>query len=266
MSPLLSVNASPTAEAAGAVGSVIASLPVSLGPGSNDADIRAISGRPGWTAAALTAIADGARGVLVVEPAAEDTTALAHATEAAVVPVVLDRRWASNAALDSAAAAALEVAGEAVLLDSVAVAAPHTDPELLLGEHLALIVRVAGDIPELRIVQRGPRGYTVAGRLPNGAPVSLQGILTHALPGGARLELITADGGVNVEVPDPDTARPATTTVATASGATMLPTIFESAHRTSWRRLAGAVDGSAPTTDLADFNRLASALVRLGRP
>ena len=67
MSPLLSVNASPTAEAAGAVGSVIASLPVSLGPGSNDADIRAISGRPGWTAAALTAIAGGARGVLVVE-------------------------------------------------------------------------------------------------------------------------------------------------------------------------------------------------------
>ncbi|WP_427016257.1 hypothetical protein ACQCSX_16020 [Pseudarthrobacter sp. P1] len=265
MSPLLSVNASPTAEATCAVGSILASLPVSLVPGGADADIRAISGRPGWTTEALTAIAGGARGLVVVEPAPEDTAALASAAETAGVSVVLDHRWASNAAVDNAAAAALEVAGEAALLDSVAVAPPHTDPELLLGEHLALLFRITGDVQELRIIARGPRSYTVAGRLPNGAPVSLQGILTRALPGGVRLDLLTADGGVKIAVPDPDTARPAEATVTTASGATTLPTIFESAHRTSWRRLAGAVEAAAPTPDLADFNRLASALIRLRR-
>ncbi|WP_026556754.1 hypothetical protein [Arthrobacter sp. 35W] len=265
MSPQLSAHASPAAEAAGAVGSVLASLPVSLGPGGADADIRAISGKPGWTAEALAAIAGGARGLVVVEPAAEDTAVLAAAAESAGVPVVLDHRWASNAAVDGAAAAVLELAGGAALLDSAAAAAPHTDPELLLGEHLALVFRIAGGVQDLHIISSGPRGYTAAGRLPNGAPVALQGILTRALPGGVRLDLLTADGGVRISVPDPDTARPAETTVTTPSGATTLPTIFESAHRTSWRRLTGAVAASAQTPDLPGFDHLSSTLVRFRR-
>lgn len=186
MSTIHTVAATPDAEARGAVASTIASLPLSFRPAlsGETAQVAAIAGKEGWTSAAIRAIEAGAAGVLVVEPVPEDAGALLDAAAKAGAAVVLDERWASNPALDAARTAVRTVVGRAAMLDTVAMSAPGSDPEQLLAGHLAAVVQVTGPLDALRILHRGAHGYTAAARLPNGAPATLQGVISSARPAG----------------------------------------------------------------------------------
>ena len=223
MSTQYRVTATPQAEEGGAVGLAVASLPASFGPAAaGDAapaqKVSAIDGTPGWTTVAIKAIDGGASGIVVVNPVPENTAALLDAVEAAGVAVVLDQRWASNPGLAGAEDAVRTVAGRAAMLDTVATAAAGTDPERLLTEHLAAVVRVTGQLDALRVLRRGPHGYTVSARLANGAPVALQGVLSNSRPAGVDFRLYTDDGGVSIAVPEPLAAWPAEVRVTGPTG------------------------------------------------
>jgi len=266
MSAHFTVWGPPEALAAGAVSQTMASLPATFGPAADNqpgvADVLVIAGGPGWTAEATRAIAAGARGMVVANPLPEATAELAAAADAAGTAVVLDLRWASNAALvgdagDPDARDAVRGAlGTASLLDSVASAAPGTNPQQLLGEHLAALLAVCGPLHGVRVLAGGSVGYTLGGRLANGAPFTAQGVLTAARPCGVDIRLYTADGGVAVHVPDPDAAWPAEVRVTGAHGELLLPTLYETAHRSVWRRLKEHLRAGTRPDDLAGFARL----------
>ena len=81
MTTQLSVYADPQAEAAGAVAAVVASLPLSFTPAPATPDVTAVAGHAGWTDRASAAIRNGARGVVVSSPVAEDVTELRELVE-----------------------------------------------------------------------------------------------------------------------------------------------------------------------------------------
>ncbi|MEV8149876.1 hypothetical protein AB0O52_17240 [Arthrobacter sp. NPDC080073] len=259
------VTSTPQAEESGAVALAVASLPASFGPvaAGETARISAINGDPGWTTEAIKAIDGGASGIVVVNPVPESTAALLHAAEVSGVAVVLDQRWASNPGLAGAEDAARTVAGRAAMLDSVATAAAGSDPDGLLTEHLAAVVRVTGGLDALRLLRRGTHGYTVSGRLANGAPVSLQGVLSNSRPAGVDFRLYTDDGGVSITVPEPHAAWPAEVRATGPQGEILLPTLYESAHRTTWRRLKEHLDAGTLPSDLAGFARLTESIAHL---
>ncbi|MEZ2390344.1 hypothetical protein AB6813_12500 [bacterium RCC_150] len=265
MSPHYTVAATPQAEANGAVGLAVASLPASFGPApaGEAASISAIDGTPGWTAEAIKAIDAGSIGILVVNPVPENTAALSDAAEKVRAAVVVDQRWASNAGLASGEEAVRSVLGRATMLDSVATAAPGTNPEGLLADHLAAVVRVTGQLDALRVLHRTAHGYTASARLPNGAPVALHGVLGASRPAGVDFRLYTDDGGVSIAVPEPAAAWPAEVRAVGPQGQILLPTIYESAHRTTWRRLKENLDAGTLPSDLAGFARLTESITHL---
>lgn len=262
--PLL-VQARPDAEVAGAVGAVVASLPVSFAPAGSQPDVVALAGTAGWTARATEAVRAGARGVVVVDPVTEDPAALAAAAAEAGTAVVLDQAWAGNPALaESAARSALAGAlADAVLLDSVAWGAPETDTKVLLTRHLAAVMACGVELSGLRVIQRSANGYTVIGSLPGGAPAALHGITTSAVAATATVSVLTSSGRADITLPDASAGWPAEVRSVTSAGATMFPTLYESAHRHSWRRLHAAIDSGVPETDLERFAALTALVGQL---
>jgi hypothetical protein len=139
------------------------------------------------------------------------------------------------------------------VLDSVAAAPVGTDSGELFADHFAAVVRVAGPLANLRVLTRGLHGYTATAVLANGAPVALQGVLSNARPAGVNITLLTDDGGVSVTLPEPLAAWPATVRVTGPQGELLLPTIYESAHRATWRRLKEHLDAGTSPSDLHSF-------------
>lgn len=263
MSRQYTVHATPEAREAGAIDLAVASLPATFGPATDAPDVQVIAGHSGWTASAEQAIKDGARGIIVVNPAPENTQALQAAAEAAGTTILLDQRWASNPAVAGAEDAVRAMAGRAAVLDSVATAPAGTDTGDLLADHLAAVVRLTGPLENLRLINRGTHGYTVSARLANGSPVALQGILSSARPAGVHVSLLTDDGGVSVALPEPLAAWPATVKVTGPQGELLLPTLYESAHRATWRRLKEHLDTGTTPSDLHRFAALTESLSTL---
>jgi len=250
----------------GAVGAAVAALPLSFRPAATgeNAQVAAIAGAAGWTSEAIRAVDAGARGVVVIAPHAEDTSALSRAAASVGAAVVLDHRWASNPGLVGAEDAVRSVAGRTAMLDTVATSAAGGDPEQLLAEHFAAVVRLTGPLESVHVLHRGPHGYTVSARLANAAPATLQGVLSDGRAAGVDFRLYTNDGGVSISVPEPSAAWPAEVRATAGQGEVLLPTLYETAHRGSWRRLKGHLDAGTLPADLAGFARLTAQLAQLG--
>lgn len=267
MTTPLRVQASLDAERTGTVRAVVASLPVSFAPAGGGLDVVALAGTAGWTASAAEAVRSGVRGVVVVDPVAEDPAALAAAAAEAGAAVVLDQAWAGNPVLAEPHAAVrnaiADALADAVLLDSVARGVPGTDPEVLLTRHLAAILACGVELEGLRVIQRNANGYTVIGSLPGGAPAALQGIATSSLPTTATISVLTSSGRADITLPDASAGWPAEVRSVTSAGAATFPTIYESAHRHSWRRLRAAIDSGAPEADLERFAALTALVGQL---
>lgn len=274
MTTQLSLYADRQADAAGAVAAVAASLPLSFGPAApagaiqdGSPGVTAVAGHAGWTQRATEAIRRGARGVVVSSPVPESTDLLATAAADAGASVVLDQRWAGNPAIAGSDVNARRIIADALadamLLDSVAAAPPGTEPLQLLTEQLSVILQCGIELRNIRVIQRSTNGYTVAAVLPNGAPAALQGILSSALPATANVSVLTSAGSADVVLPDPAAAWPAQVRTVTADGATTLPTIYESAHRTSWSRAHSHITSGNPACDLAQFTAVMSLLSQL---
>lgn len=247
----LTVFASPEADAAGRIGQAIAALPMSLHPGDAGADLVGIAGDAGWTAAAVSAIEAGARGVLVVDPVAEDVSALRE--RAGDVPVVIDGAWNHNPAVLDSAEPFAAVNDPESLIEARVEAPVGADLERVLLSQLALVRTAVGPVVELTFDRRNAHGYDARGTLEGGARVALAAILTNGLEPSAALRVIKPQNAVRLTVPDAATARPGHVVVSSDQGATLLVTKWESAHRVAWRTLHQLVASGAAGDELAGF-------------
>ncbi len=253
MTTQLTVTASPAAQESGDVAQVVAALPVSLHPASDRADLVGISGEDGWPEAAADAIASGARGVLVVDPVAADVDALIERAAAAGVPVVLDSPWAGNPAVEGAAAAFAAQHDPDSFAETRVDAPVASDLELVLLNQLSLVRAAIGPVTRIRFAHRNARGYDALADLANGVTAGLSAVLSDSLPHAASLRVLRSETAVELAIPAPVTAAPAHVTVSGPDGATLLPTLWETAHRAAWRRLHRLVQAGETAEDLAGF-------------
>ena len=107
--------------------------------------------------------------------------------------------------------------------------------------------------------------YRGAGDLSVGMGV----VRSTAVPPQASVRLLTNDGGVELSLPDPSTARPAEVMITDGEGLRLLPTVWESAHRAVWRRLQALLTSGEPRWTCASWRRdqlaVAAAVQHLDR-
>lgn len=241
----------------GDIPAVLASLPESLRPfgdGPEPADLVAVAGGPGWTARSVEALADGVRGVLVIDPVSEDVTRLRDDARRYSVPVVVARPYAGNPAI---AVVAPYFAGAEwpELLEARLVVPVGADLAHALLDQLALVTAAAGALERVRTLVWTGHGYVLHGDRAGGRRAVLTAVATSAVPPSAALRQLGAAGAVRLEVPAPLSARPALATVTRPDGRTLLPTLWETSHRAAWRRLRDLVAAVEQATDLSDLDR-----------
>jgi hypothetical protein len=253
MTTQLTVQFDLDAAAAGDLTQVIASLPVVLQQTQTGADLVGIAGGPSWPAAAEEAIEAGARGVLVINPVAADTSSLRARMKANAVPVVLDSTWAHNPAATASAGPFSDIDDENSLVEARVTVAVGADLDRVLLGQLALIRATVAPVTGLVFARRSRFGYDAMATLASGARASLTAIATDSTPSAATLRILRPETAVELNIPAPVTSIPGHVVVSNPAGATLLTTQWETAHRAAWRRLSELVTSGGTASDLADF-------------
>ena len=259
MTPL-TVSADRATMAAGDIGPVLASLPLSLvggqpGPGH----LIAVDGAPGWPDRAADALLQSARGLMIVQPT---PVAPQDVPEASFVPVVVDYRYASNPAMGHGAQAFTGWPASALVEVAAVVHQPRELAGVLLDQ-LATLRRLGLPVSRLDRLDWDPAGYYLAGTSAAGVPVLLSSHVTTGSAPALRVRGLRSDLVVELDLPDPGTARPAQLVRTTSAGATTSPTLWESSHRASWRRLHAAARDLRMTNDLVELRADLSTAVEV---
>lgn len=207
---------------------VLESLPLSFARAGNRAaaEVVVVDGRSRRWSHELASLAEGQVAVLV-DPWVDGATPDGR-------PFVLDTPWGSNAAC----AAASDAFGAASWqrLECRAVVAAGADLDRALLRLVCLLRSVDVALDQLRVLAVNAGGLTAVARSGEHL-VDLDLTCTDGVRSHALLRALTDDGDVTVVIPEPATAQPAELTLTDAAGSRLLPTTWESAHRTTWRRL-----------------------------
>lgn len=235
----------------GGLAAAVAELPLQAQLASTAAEaVVVVAGAKGWPATAARALADGARAVIVVEPATEDTDALQALDERAKgAPIILDRmrlRWdvASDAAGSAPAplTTARCAAASPVLADAIA-------------DTVGWLRVLTGGTLRLRSATATSRGALALFDTAFGAPATLT---ATALAGAGELRTdrgrisASAFGTERTEI-ELAAGRSARVIHDEGQGARVLPPRWETRGRLALRRAIAAVRTGERTTDLADF-------------
>jgi hypothetical protein len=256
MTPQMAVAASPEADAAGDVAQVIASLPVSLHPASRAPDLVAIDGgTAGWPDEAERQIGTGVRGIMVINPVAADVTALKEKSSAAAVPVVIDSTWTYNPAVATGKGHFAAHNDTDSLLEARVNLPAGTDLDQALLAQLGLIRETTGQVTSLMFARKDRHGYDALATLASGGRASLTAIFSDSVPPSAVLRIIKPRTAVELTLPGPATAAPGKVVVSGPKGATLLTTLYETAHRAAWRNLYRLAQSGETAGDLAGFAR-----------
>lgn len=227
--------------AAGAA--ILASLPISFASAERSvADIVVVDGHlPSWPEE-VSAAAD--RQVMVVDPCPVRSAASPG-------PFLLDTPWGSNPVCAAAAEAFRAAAWQRLKCRSVIGSGSDLRHELL---RLVCLSRAVGTVVgSLRVLAMAEGGLAAVGRAGDRA-VDFGVTSTDALASTASVRALTTDGEVHVRIPAPATAAPAELVVTDTDGARLYPTLWESGHRATWRRIlldAREDDSGAFAADLA---------------
>ncbi len=259
----------------GPVREVLASLPLSYAPAAEITDsVVVVDGRCGWVEATAEAVRHGAAAVVLSRPRPADLTGptglgepgeLGELARSRRTAVVVDRGWASNPAVAAAAELIEPYLGPARRLESRVLLPVGSDLDQALLDQLALVRGLVGGVTDLRISGWSAHGYfataTAAGTTAD-TTASLTSVLTGATAATAQTRLLVADGGVDLVIPDGDTARPAQVVHTTPAGATLLPTRYETPQRATWRRLRALLREGTIPSDLDDLEADITTLSR----
>lgn len=230
---------------------VVASLPISLAPaGTTTPQLSAVAGTPGWTGRAAEAVLAGALGAVVDAPEEAPTDQMAGDVASRVV---LAWEFASNPGVLAAAGAAAPLRRHAFLAEATLTVRSANEFKGALLDLLTTSSRVFGEFTSLVTLHKDATGWHLAGKLAGGAPLVLTLLVTTADPASLRLRLLTGDGGLAVVVPSSNTAAPAEVRIVGPDGERLLPTLWETSRRASWRRVVAIAAGDAVSDDLAEF-------------
>lgn len=260
-SPVTVASDASTARIAAAV---LSSLPVSYAPADDQKPpgLAVITGAGDWPTTVDHALRAGTAAIIVVHPQPASLDLLRQAPGM----VILDSIWAGNPAVAEAARHFTAAASDAQLIECRVIIGADRPMAACLMDAAALIRALIGPIERICLVQQDESGFVASGSVA-GLSISLSVIHSQALAPHAYVRLLTQDGGVEIAVPHPNTARPAELVVTGPDGARTLPTIWESGHRSAWRRTRSALDTGTSPSDLADFAEdqsvLAGALAAL---
>ena len=252
MTAWLPVFAADDGSAGSVTAGVLASLPLSY----HDSDaapggVAVVGGSGGWPRRVAAALRAGAGGVIVTAPEPAGLGPL-RTPDVAGGLIVVDSAWSSNPVVVPAGTAFRSAATTGSRLECrVRVGVGRSLPAVLLNQ-LSLIRALLAPAEELRILHRSAHGF--AGEaLAGGVAVDLSATCTGAVPQRADARLLTADGGVHVAIPDGATAEPALLTMTGPQGTLLAPTIYESAHRATWRRMHHLLTTGGRATDIDDL-------------
>lgn len=234
-----------------ALAEIVASLPLSLAPAVDAPQLAWFAGSSMWSARAKAAVDGGALAVVVSSPSAEGAGD-------GDPRVVLDWPFASNPGVLAAAEAAAPLRERAALAQASLAVDIGADFKTTLLDVITAASRVFGEFAQLETLHQDSAGWHLASRLAGGALLSLSIVVTNAIPTALRLRLLTDDGGLTVLVPSPDTAAPAEVRITGPDGEHLLPTLWETSRRASWRRAVAIANGDAARTgancdDLAEL-------------
>jgi len=258
------VTVAPTTDARARliIAQVVASLPVSLRSAAARSGLAAVTG-DSWSRSGARAVEDGASGVMILAPGLALDTAALDEIRRAGVPVVVDTTWSYNPAVGSAAPHLMQLADEDASVETRVEAPAGSNLDEVALAQLGLVRSALGDIAEFRIERWNVHGYEAVGRLASGSDVAFSAILTNARRPHASIRLLTRRAAVRVELPDTGTATCGSVIVSDETGAVLLPTSFETAHRAAWRELHGRVVSGSTSSDfeelLEDIKMLTSA-------
>lgn len=258
----LTVSASGSARARGAVDSVIASLPVSLAPAGADdnAALLGIDGTGDWPAVAAAGVRDGAAGLVVVRPRPADARPLLLAAHERGTAVVVDTQWSTNPIVPLAAEEFRRSAQTHGQLESRVVVSTAEPSQVILLEQLLLLRALLGPVENLALQLSTSHGYS-ATALVGGITVDLLAVRSDARSPTASVRHLTRAGAVELRLPEADTARPAHLHVTTPTGAVTHPTVYESAHRSSWRRLHALVAFGQSSDELEQWQAVSRVVM-----
>lgn len=218
---------------------------VVVGGGSDEGAGGGVDGAAGWIAGVRDAVAGGARGIIVAEPAdapADDVRALAASL---AVPVVVERDFLrADVAADAVGArAGGSVEPGAPALVVVDGGAPAAAPGVLARDAVGWARTLAGGALSLVAEGDGPALLqTDAGRC---AAVT---VVATDRPGAGWLRASAlGDPLVDVEIE----GAAAFVTRSAASGRLVLPTRYESPARVALRRILDALDSERAPDDLS---------------
>ena len=229
---------------------VLSSLPLSYAATDDPVPggVVVVDGSGDWPAATLTALRAGAAGVIVVHPGVAELAELRAALNGNTA-VVIDSPWASSPVVDAAAQALRSAVADGSRLECRIVVAVGADLDRVLLDQLSLVRALIGPITDLEILHRSERGFVGEARTALAA-VSVGVICSNAGPEHAAVRLLTHDGSVEVDIPSSESARPGHLRITDPSGMQLAPTLYESGHRATWRRLHRAITTGDRPTDL----------------
>lgn len=219
--------------------SAVATLPLSF---PDPGDVSIVDGAGDWPAGVRQALGSGATAIVVVHPRPAEFADLLTAR------VIVDSPWASNPVVDNAA---FRVA-DGNHIECRVVAEPGSDLSSALLHQLTLVRALRSPIKQLTVQHLSDHALYAEGSTDDGLSVDFSVICTSALQTSATVRLLTSDGSVELTIPSGDTAQPARLTTVGPNGAVLAPTIYETGHRATLRRL----HDTAPADRLTDLNQL----------
>jgi hypothetical protein len=234
---------------------VLSSLPLSYAPNGEHRPgaVIIVDGQTAaWPDAVAAAIKESAAGVVVVEPQPAELGRLLNLLDQHPMPVVIDSRWTTNPVIPAAVDAFATAVTSGSRLECRVITPIGHDLYAALVDQLSLVRRLGGPAADVRMILKSDRGYfaqTSVGDL----TVDLSVICTGAKPESATVRLLTLDGSVELFLPSGDTAQPARLITVGPDGAIETPALYESGHRTSWRRLQELINTGQTALDLQDL-------------
>ena len=263
---MTAITVAPDGGAEAVTARVLSSLPVSYAAADRNAAPRVVvvAGTLGWPVAVQRALNEGSAAAIVVHP----EPASLGATLVTPGLVLVDSIWAGNPAVPAASGHFRAAAADAQLLECRVISGPNRSLRANLVDLAALVRELIGPLHGVSLLHHDHNGcFAIAGA--GDLSVGLGVVRSTAVAPQASVRLLTNDGGVELSLPDPSTARPAEIMLTDGDGLRLLPTVWESAHRSVWRRLQALLTSGETAIDLhfleEDQLAVATALRHLDR-
>lgn len=216
----------------------------------------AVDGAGAWPDRALDAIRRGARAVLVVNPSGTSPASVAALLETEV-PVVLDSAWRHSAALVDAAPLFQALDGAGRLLEC-RTTVRSADQLRKAARSLAFAAQalIGGRLLDVRDVVDSPGHLLALASTTSGLLVRVSAVVGPEPTARASFRLVGSDAIAKLTLPAPDSGDTGVVEVVDDTEKRVLPSAFESSHRSTLRYLQRVIDGTERTSDLAEFSEL----------